>query len=110
MNEMPASAAFHAMAKPSGSDCNLDCVYCFYLEKAALYRDDSRHRMNDAVLEAYVRQYIAATPADHEVVFTWQGGEPTLLGLAFFERAVRLQQRYGEGWRISNSFQTNGLL
>jgi uncharacterized protein len=110
MNEMPANAGFHAMAKPGGSDCNLDCVYCFYLEKATLYRDDSRHRMNDAVLEAYVRQYIAATPVENEVVFTWQGGEPTLLGLGFFERAVRLQQRYGEGRRISNSFQTNGLL
>jgi uncharacterized protein len=110
MNEMPAHAGFHAMAKPSGSDCNLDCVYCFYLEKAALYRHDSRHRMSDDVLEAYVRQYIAATPQDNEVVFTWQGGEPTLLGLGFFECAVRLQQRYGDGRRIANSFQTNGLL
>jgi uncharacterized protein len=119
MNKMPADAGFHAMAKPGGADCNLDCVYCFYLEKAALYRDagsggNSRnggpHRMNDEVLEAYVRQTIAATPKDNDVVFTWQGGEPTLLGTGFFERAVRLQQRYGEGRRISNSFQTNGLL
>ena len=101
---------FHAMAKPSGPDCNLDCDYCFYLEKAALYRDETRHRMSDEVLEAYVRQYIAATPAGSEVVFTWQGGEPTLPGVDFYRRAVALQQRYGEGRRVSNSFQTNGLL
>ncbi|KND61370.1 putative arylsulfatase regulatory protein [Candidatus Burkholderia verschuerenii] len=107
---MSANAGFHAMAKPSGPDCNLDCAYCFYLEKAALYRDEARHRMSDDTLDAYVRQYIEATPADHEVVFTWQGGEPTLLGLEFYERAVRLQQRHGAGRRIANSFQTNGLL
>ncbi|WP_321815078.1 MULTISPECIES: anaerobic sulfatase maturase [unclassified Paraburkholderia] len=110
MNHTHVDGGFHAMAKPSGSDCNLDCSYCFYLEKAALYRDSNRHRMSDDVLEAYVRDYIAATPPDHEVVFTWQGGEPSLLGLAFYERAIALQQRYGEGRRIANSFQTNGLL
>jgi uncharacterized protein len=107
---MSAHTGFHAMAKPSGPDCNLDCVYCFYLEKSSLYREEVRHRMSDDVLDAYVRSYIDATPAGNEVVFTWQGGEPTLLGLAFFERAVRLQQHYGAGRRIANSFQTNGLL
>jgi uncharacterized protein len=110
MNEMRTNAGFHAMAKPSGSDCNLDCAYCFYLEKAALYRESSRHRMSDEVLEMYVQQYIDATPMESDVAFTWQGGEPTLLGFEFYERAVQLQQRHGEGRSITNSFQTNGLL
>ena len=101
---------FHAMAKPSGSDCNLRCAYCFYLEKSALYAQTERPRMSEAVLEAYVRDYIASIREEDEVAFTWQGGEPTLLGLDFYRRAARLQLKYGRGRRISNSFQTNGLL
>ncbi|WP_338801941.1 anaerobic sulfatase maturase [Pseudomonas sp. RSB 5.4] len=102
--------SFHAMAKPSGADCNLDCDYCFYLEKATLYREQRRHRMGQDVLETYVRNYIESHPAHSEVAFTWQGGEPTLMGLDFYREAVQLQARYGEGRKISNSFQTNGLL
>lgn len=101
--------AFHAMAKPSGSDCNLNCTYCFYLEKQALYPDVCS-RMSDQTLEAYIKNYIAAVEAQAEVAFTWQGGEPTLLGLDFYRRAVALQAKYGAGRRISNSFQTNGVL
>lgn len=103
--------AFHAMAKPSGSECNLNCTYCFYLEKQALYPDASAcSRMNDVMLDAYVKNYIAAVEGRAEVAFTWQGGEPTLLGLDFYRRAVVLQAKYGAGRRISNSFQTNGVL
>lgn len=78
--------SFHAMAKPSGADCNLDCDYCFYLEKASLYREQRRHRMGQDVLENYVRNYIESHPTHSEVAFTWQGGEPTLMGLAFTEK------------------------
>ncbi|AMW84277.1 anaerobic sulfatase maturase [Pseudomonas yamanorum] len=102
--------SFHAMAKPSGADCNLDCDYCFYLEKATLYREKRRHRMEQDVLEAYIRNYIDSHPASAEVAFTWQGGEPTLMGLDFYREAVELQARFGAGRKISNSFQTNGLL
>ena len=101
--------AFHAMAKPSGSGCNLNCTYCFYLEKHAFY-SDAGSRMSDETLEAYIKNYIAAVEAQAEVAFTWQGGEPTLLGLDFYRRAVALQAKYGAGRRISNSFQTNGVL
>ena len=66
--------------------------------------------MDDDTLEAYVRHYIAASEPQNEVAFTWQGGEPTLLGLAFYRRAVALQAKYGAGRKISNSFQTNGVL
>ncbi len=102
--------AFHAMAKPAGADCNLHCTYCFYLKKALLYPGKRLRRMNDVTLEAYVRGYIDATREEDEVAFTWQGGEPTLLGLDFYRKAVDLQTSYGQGRKISNSFQTNGML
>ena len=102
--------AFHAMAKPSGPDCNLDCAYCFYREKEALYGQARRHHMNDGILTNYVRQYIESFPEGELVPFTWQGGEPTLNGLDFYRRAVALQTRYARGRPISNSFQTNGVL
>lgn len=75
----------HLMAKPAGPDCNLRCAYCFYLEKDALFPGVKRPRMTDEVLEAYVRQTAAAnlnTPGG--LLFSWQGGEPTLMGLLFF--------------------------
>lgn len=97
------------MAKPGGPACNLDCDYCYYLEKGALYPGTSDFRMPDEVLETFVRKYIHAQPIP-EVPFVWQGGEPTLLGLEFFRRVVALQKRYGGGRPITNSLQTNGTL
>jgi len=97
------------MAKPVGAHCNLDCGYCFYLEKESYYPEQQSHRMSDAMLEAYVQRYIEAQ-ATPEVEFTWQGGEPTLMGLEFFERAVALQRRHANGKTIRNTLQTNGTL
>lgn len=106
---MQGPDTFHVMAKPTGARCNLDCRYCFYLDKEALFPSGARARMSDEVLEAYIRQQLEAQRGP-EVTFAWQGGEPTLMGLDFFERAVALQKRYGEGRIIQNSFQTNGVL
>ena len=107
-NEAPV--ACHVMAKPSGSVCNIDCHYCFYLEKEKLYPDLSKSwRMSDEVLEQYVSQYIAAQ-AVPAVDFAWQGGEPTLMGVDFYRRALRYQEKYADGKRITNAFQTNGIL
>ncbi len=101
--------AFHVMLKPRGAICNLDCAYCFYLAKEALYPAAS-FRMSEEVLEAFVRQYIQAQRVP-EVTFAWQGGEPTLMGLDFFRRAVELQRQYcPPGMKINNSFQTNAVL
>jgi uncharacterized protein len=97
------------MGKPIGPICNLDCTYCFYLEKEKLYPDQRSWRMSRPVLEQYIRQYIGQQDAA-EVNFTWQGGEPTLLGVDFFREAVELQQRYADGKTIHNSIQTNGTL
>ena len=101
---------FHAMVKPTGAECNIDCTYCFYLHKSGLLHHPAHSRMSDAVLETHIRQYIEAQTGD-EVVFSWQGGEPTLMGLAFFERVAALQAKYARpGLRIENDLQTNGLL
>ena len=101
---------FHVMAKPHGPICNLDCTYCYYLEKENLYAAKGRdYRMSDTVLESYIRQYIQSQPAQH-VSFAWQGGEPTLLGVPFFERVLELQKKYAGDKIIDNAFQTNGTL
>jgi uncharacterized protein len=99
----------HVMAKPTGPICNLDCEYCFYTEKAALFPNRRTYRMSDAILERYIKEYIAMEKAP-EILFTWQGGEPTLAGLGFFKKAVKLQKKYASGRRISNALQTNGAL
>jgi uncharacterized protein len=107
--ESRARAPFHIMVKPIGPKCNLDCQYCFYLEKEMLFGSGERWKMDDAVLEAYVKRYIEAQPAD-PVTFAWQGGEPTLCGVEFFEKVVRWQKQYGGGRQIDNAFQTNATL
>lgn len=101
--------AFHIMAKPIGPVCNLDCTYCYYLEKDKIYNQTKNFRMPDDILESYTRQYIESQDIP-ELTFTWQGGEPTLLGLDFFRKALALQNKYKGGKKISNSFQTNGTL
>ncbi len=101
--------AFHIMAKPTGSACNLNCEYCFFLKKEKLYPGSS-FRMSDEVHEAYIRQLLEAHQVP-QVTIAWQGGEPTLMGLDFFRRTVELQKKYQKpGTRIENTFQTNGIL
>lgn len=105
-----APRSVHVMAKPSGAICNIDCTYCFYLEKEKLYPEKGKQwKMDDRTLEAYVKQYIEAQDVP-EVNFAWQGGEPTLMGVDFFRQAVALQAEYANGKRITNAFQTNGTL
>ena len=101
--------SFHVMAKPTGALCNLDCRYCYYLEKERLWPAGEAFGMAPAVLDAFVTQYLASQPGP-EVTFTWQGGEPTLLGLEFFREVVRLQRERAGGRKISNAIQTNGTL
>jgi len=104
-----APAGFHVLAKPTGAICNLDCSYCFFLSKEALYPGD-RFRMSDELLERYIRQLLEShtTP---EVTIAWQGGEPTLMGVDFFRRAVETAERHRRpGQRIHHTIQTNGTL
>lgn len=103
------AASFHVMAKPTGAICNLNCHYCYYLEKERLYPAGETFRMAPAVLETFISQYIASQKTP-EITFAWQGGEPTLLGLDFFREVVRLQSKHSDGRKISNAIQTNGTL
>jgi len=99
----------HVLAKPTGSTCNLNCAYCFYLKKEQLY-PDSRFRMSDEVLESYISQLIESHRSD-TVTVAWQGGEPTLMGVDFYRRSIELQNKYRRpGMTFENTLQTNGTL
>ena len=104
-----ARVPFHVLAKPTGPICNLDCEYCFFLSKEALYPGD-RFRMSDELLETYVRQLLDGQP-DGAVTVAWQGGEPTLMGVDFFRRAVALVERHRRpAQQVEHTIQTNGTL
>jgi len=99
--------SFQIVVKPAGASCNLSCTYCYYLEKRKLYPGINEFRMSDVLLEKIIKEFIEA----HEVpvvTFTWQGGEPTLMGLDFFKKAIGYQKKYSRGRTIENAFQTNG--
>ncbi|WP_421160245.1 anaerobic sulfatase maturase [Aeromonas dhakensis] len=101
---------FHVMAKPGGSKCNIDCQYCFYLHKEELLHQPRQPRMDEETLETFIRSYIEGQDGN-EIVFSWQGGEPTLLGIDYFRRIVALQQQHcPPGVSIRNDLQTNGIL
>ncbi|OIK16017.1 anaerobic sulfatase maturase [Bacillus sp. MUM 116] len=100
---------FHLLVKPTGPICNLDCKYCYYTEKEGYYPKNHSFHMSDDVLESYIRQYIASQDTE-EIIFAWQGGEPTLMGEEFFSKAIFLQKKYANGKQIKNTIQTNGTL
>jgi len=100
----------HAMVKPTGPLCNLDCQYCYYLSKEHLLGAGHEWRISDETLESFIRQYIQGQNYK-EIIFSWQGGEPTLLGLDFFRRVVALEKQYCPPHaRCENDLQTNGTL
>ncbi len=109
MNPNTIPQRIHVLAKPTGSVCNLNCSYCFYLKKELLY-PGSRFRMTDEVLENYICQLIQSHQTD-KVTVAWQGGEPTLMGLDFYRRAIELQEKYRRpDMTFENTLQTNGTL
>jgi uncharacterized protein len=104
-----APRAFHLLAKPSGATCNLDCAYCFFLDKELLY-PGSKFRMSDELLEQYIRQLIESHQTD-QVTVAWQGGEPTLMGVDFFRRAMGYVEKHARpGMTFEHTMQTNGTL
>jgi len=111
MMEIPGTAMkpFSLLIKPASADCNLHCSYCFYLDRGALYSESPYHRMSNEILENLISSYMATDQPQY--VFGWQGGEPTLMGIDFFRRVTRLQQKYGrKGTIVANGLQTNGIL
>lgn len=108
----PFARPLYVMAKPAGAVCNLACKYCYYLEKANLYKDsptDRRFIMTDELLERFIRMYIEAQTTP-QVSFCWHGGESLMRPLSFYKRVVELQRKYAGGLIIDNSIQTNGTL
>jgi uncharacterized protein len=105
-----APREFQLFVKPAGAVCNLDCQYCYYRDKSSLYPEAGALRMTERVLEDYIRQHFEAAPGPN-IDFSWHGGEPTTLGIGFFQKAVELQRKYKPaGWRVRNGIQTNGTL
>ena len=102
----PSPGYFHVLAKPTGAVCNLDCTYCFFLSKQALYPESDFH-MHEDLLEIYVRQLLESQP--ERVSIAWQGGEPTLMGLDFFQSMVEMVASLRRpGQQVDHSIQTNG--
>ncbi len=104
---------FSLMAKPIGSQCNLRCSYCYYLDKSLLYPSIEGQAptklMSDSLLRNYIQQYIEATQSE-VINFCWHGGEPLIAGLDFYKRAIKYQNKFARGRKIENTLQTNGLL
>ena len=98
---------FSLLIKPAGPDCNLDCKYCFYSCKSEMF-DQTQHRMTDEILEKITSDYLGINLPSHSIA--WQGGEPSLMGLDFYRKAVDLQKKYSQTRIVSNAFQTNGTL
>ena len=108
-NVVGEGQGIHVVAKPIGPLCNLNCEYCFYLENRHCFPSGEKYRMPEDVLSAFITQYITSQPTP-VVEFVWQGGEPTLLGIEFFQRVVNVQKPFANKKTISNSLQTNGTL
>lgn len=105
----PIPVSYSVMAKPCGPVCNLDCRYCYYLEKDKIYGTSSRFRMNDHLLEKFIDEYIASQNVP-VVQFLWHGGEPTMLGPGYYRKILDFQNKYSRGRSIENVLQTNGTL
>jgi len=110
LQNIPIPPVFNVMAKPAGPACNLACKYCFYLDKTQFFPDNEKFRMSDDILEQFTKDYIESLQNIPEINFSWQGGEPTILGVDFFRKAVELQKKYANGKKITNALQTNGTL
>ena len=104
----PFAKPMYIMLKPVGAKCNLDCDYCYYLEKENLY-EKKNPVMSEDLLEKFIKQYIESQTMP-EIMFTWHGGETLMRPLSFYKRAIELQKQYGRGRHIDNSIQTNGTL
>jgi uncharacterized protein len=101
---------FNVMSKPGGPACNMACGYCYYRHKSDTLHLDDGGAITDALLERFIKQYMDAQ-INPTVFFTWQGGEPTLMGLDYYRKVLAIQAKYARPQvKIANAFQTNGLL
>ncbi len=102
---MKTAVPFSLMVKPAGNACNMRCTYCYYITN----QTSSAHFMSEETLEKMIQNYFESSPGP-VFSFVWHGGEPTLCGISFFEKAVELQKKYlPEKCECWNNLQTNGL-
>lgn len=97
------------LIKPASSACNMRCRYCFYYDVADHRACSTTKVMDDAVARAIIDKGLGVAPDAH-VSFMFQGGEPTLAGLEFFERFVAYVDEHRYRQVISYALQTNGML
>lgn len=110
MADRASISGCHVMAKPTGFVCNIDCEYCFYLEKEMLYPDRNKNwKMSDETLELFIKQQIDAQDGS-DVDIAWQGGEPTLMGVDFYKKIIAISEKYKGDKNVHHSIQTNGIL
>ena len=95
----PFAKPLYVMVKPVGAVCNLACDYCYYLEKANLYKDNLKHVMSDELLEKFIDEYINSQTMP-QVLFTWHGGETLMRPLSFYKKAMELQKKYDRWLRL----------
>ena len=105
----PFARPLYVMLKPVGAVCNLACEYCYYLEKARLYKETPKHVMSEKLLEKFIEEYINSQTMP-QVLFTWHGGETFMRPISFYKKAIELQKKYANGRTIDNCIQTNGTL
>ena len=105
----PFAKPMYVMLKPVGSACNLNCTYCYYLEKEHLYPSAKSQMMSEILLEKFTEEYINAQ-TQNEILFTWHGGEALLRPISFYKKALEFQKIYGKGRKIDNVLQTNGTM
>ncbi|MCM8815412.1 MAG: anaerobic sulfatase maturase [Candidatus Omnitrophica bacterium] len=99
---------FPLLIKPTSSECNSDCLYCFY-KNLSLYRENKLKRMSEETLRTLVEKYLKTEQAQY--VFSWQGGEPLLMGLEFYKKVISFQVEFArQGSVIGNGIQSNGYL
>jgi uncharacterized protein len=100
--------AYHAMVKPIGSICNLNCTYCYYLQKKDLLGSSSKFRISDEILETHIRQYIEGQDRSEVVFFPGREASPRCWGWTF--SAKWLSWSRNSRSRISDDLQTNGTI
>ena len=97
------------LIKPASGSCNLRCSYCFYTDEVSRRAAHGCGVMSDETMECLIRRIFES--AETQVSIGFQGGEPLLAGLAYYERFTRLAAAYNRrGVPVQYSIQTNGLL
>lgn len=99
--------AISVMIKPSSGMCNMNCDYCFYCDETQKRTQENYGFMSEQTLKNIIRKTILQ--AEGFVSYAYQGGEPLLRGLDFFQKAIAYQQQYNKhNLKVMNALQTNG--